>query len=551
MFNSPVLDIAIGLVFVFLLYSLLATSIKEAIATLFNLRASMLKQGIINSMLSDTSKDYKLQSIVKGIWKLIVALPYLMGLIPKKKEEEKKIGDKFYDHPLIKNYGASRIYPHPSYIPPENFSTVLIDVLKDDFGLRIDKIVEAKKILLPNQNISDIKTSLENSSTVLKIKELLEYYQSLYKNAKKQSLDVDGKTLPVDVDAKTPPLNLKVCEETCKILLMHLKNSVYSLEDFSKKLEGWFNDTMDRVSGWYKRQVQLILFIIGLVMAIMFNVDTIDIADKLTTDKDARDKIVQLAIKGVDQYKNDPRVKPSENKEGAIYDSIQKNNENVFNEYKAKMDSVKNELKGNIDTAKNLLAMGWGEYGRDDVAFLKKLKSKHWIGFLYWNTPKRVEEKFHDDYDSLVKISDSIYDTLKHKYSAFYDTLFSKDPSKHDSLTKRSKYVQDSLTIESKNSVDSMYYNFQYEHYTVNVKTAYVWYEVTQKKKKLLGFFILAFAVCLGAPFWFDLLSKIIKLRGSGKQESTNDNNDKVQATNNQPTNITVNTQKNGEEAVG
>ena len=51
MFNSPLLDIAIGLVFIFLLYSLLVTSINEAIATLFSFRARMLKTAILTGML--------------------------------------------------------------------------------------------------------------------------------------------------------------------------------------------------------------------------------------------------------------------------------------------------------------------------------------------------------------------------------------------------------------------------------------------------------------------------------------------------------------------
>ncbi len=500
MFNSPVLDVAIGLVFIFLLYSLLATSIKEAIATLFSLRACMLKQGIIDHMLSDTPTDIKLLSIAKGIWKTIVKIPYLLGLIPKKKQTE-KIGHQFYDHPLIKNYGASRIFPHPSYIPPENFSTVLIDVLKNDLADKAKAIATAKSILFPGQTVAQIEATILNSSTVVKIKELLDYYMSFYNK---------GQTAP----------DAKIDKETCKILLMHLKNSVYAIEDFSKKLESWFNDSMDRVSGWYKRQVQVILFIIGLGMAIMFNVDTVDIAGKLTTDKDARDKIVQLAIKQAEQYKDDPRVKydsadaASKKRDSAAASNDSARRMDVFNEYQDKMDKVKKELKGGIDTANNLLALGWDKYGSDDSLFLNKLYCKTWCLFFHpWYKP------IH-----LVSSADIMKDV-------------------EDSLNKYHILV-------NRHNLDSAFIHYQYQNYPVRVKTAYIWYELTHKKKKFLGFLILAFAVCLGAPFWFDLLSKLIKLRGTGKQESTNDTNNGTTAKDQQTT-ITVNTQKTGEEAVG
>src|SRR5436190_7946256 len=46
MLNNPALDTAIGLIFIYLLYSLLATTIKEFIATLFAYRPRMLERGL-------------------------------------------------------------------------------------------------------------------------------------------------------------------------------------------------------------------------------------------------------------------------------------------------------------------------------------------------------------------------------------------------------------------------------------------------------------------------------------------------------------------------
>src|ERR1700752_3421440 len=99
MFNSPILDVTIGLVFIFLLYSLLATSINEAISTGFALRARMLKQSIRTNMLSNTPNDNKIISFLKGVLHFIQVIFYR----PEKKGNEKNLGDQFYDHPIIKN----------------------------------------------------------------------------------------------------------------------------------------------------------------------------------------------------------------------------------------------------------------------------------------------------------------------------------------------------------------------------------------------------------------------------------------------------------------
>ena len=38
---------------------------------------------------------------------------------------------------------------------------------------------------------------------------------------------------------------------------------------------------------------------------------------------------------------------------------------------------------------------------------------------------------------------------------------------------------------------------------------------------KLIGWVITAFAISLGGPFWFELLNRIVDLRGAGKKPPT------------------------------
>ena len=67
MFNNVALDVFIGLVFIFLLYSLLATIVQEMIATRLGFRAKVLEKAILR-MLEDgkTTSKFRLTDRVNG-----------------------------------------------------------------------------------------------------------------------------------------------------------------------------------------------------------------------------------------------------------------------------------------------------------------------------------------------------------------------------------------------------------------------------------------------------------------------------------------------------
>ena len=63
-----------------------------------------------------------------------------------------------------------------------------------------------------------------------------------------------------------------------------------------QNIENWYDSAMDRVSGWYKRRTQFIIFAIGLLVAIAVNADTVVIVKKLATDKALRDSVAAAAV---------------------------------------------------------------------------------------------------------------------------------------------------------------------------------------------------------------------------------------------------------------
>jgi hypothetical protein len=60
-------------------------------------------------------------------------------------------------------------------------------------------------------------------------------------------------------------------------------------------LEEWFNNSMDRVSGWYKRRMQLIALLVGAGVAILTNADTLQIVSVLWRQPSLRADLVEQA----------------------------------------------------------------------------------------------------------------------------------------------------------------------------------------------------------------------------------------------------------------
>ncbi|MDB4950937.1 MAG: hypothetical protein JWM27_3586 [Gemmatimonadetes bacterium] len=69
------------------------------------------------------------------------------------------------------------------------------------------------------------------------------------------------------------------------------------LQRAQKNVEAWFNGSMDRVSGWYKRRTQRAVLLIGLTITVALNVNTISIANALLRDPALRARVVKQAEK--------------------------------------------------------------------------------------------------------------------------------------------------------------------------------------------------------------------------------------------------------------
>jgi hypothetical protein len=245
MFNSIAIDVTIGLVFIFLLYSLLASILQEFIAKILGLRARMLLKAI--SKLLDDDDDF---NEARGLCRFNVVKGYY--LYPFKNRPFSKI---FYSHPNIKYLGKNEFSRKPAYLSDALFAETLIKILRTD------------KFTGTQNQMEIIRGHLESTTGIVLKK---------YKPTQKSN-------------------SLVIGDETKSALLELVADSGNDLEKFKARLEQWFNEMMDRTEGWYTRQTRVFLFVIGFTLAIGFNIDSIAIAKLLATNNTARSAMVQSA----------------------------------------------------------------------------------------------------------------------------------------------------------------------------------------------------------------------------------------------------------------
>lgn len=147
--NIPVIvDVAIGLIFIYLILSLLASEILELIATVLQWRAKHLREAIINLLAGDTITDQNIEA-AKRLTKDLYNHPLLNDL---NQEARGLFATLFRKITWVFSWfyqwltGGERVFGNkvsaPSYIPGETFATALIERL--GVAKLVETLIEAK-----------------------------------------------------------------------------------------------------------------------------------------------------------------------------------------------------------------------------------------------------------------------------------------------------------------------------------------------------------------------------------------------------------------------
>jgi hypothetical protein len=321
MLGSSTLEVAIGVIFLYLLLSLLCTAINEGIASLLNKRGKNLFEGIKN-LLND---------------------PLFTGL-----------AQQLYTHGLVNGISQNATNPEkpnrlPSYMSANTFALALIDILgsrgvgeswQDVIQQRHKELsmAQAASAAHPGntelqQVVQDAQAAFDKAQADHKLAAAAKEAHTAAETAAQQVTGLKdlsklnaasalletalaaGRALAAD--HPDPLGNIRKAVEG--LPQGHTKESLLVLVDKTKReashvaqqittaaqqvdhlrenLEHWFESATSRFGGWYKRWTQRVVLLIALLLVVLANADTLMLVKRLTRDEALRASLVTAADK--------------------------------------------------------------------------------------------------------------------------------------------------------------------------------------------------------------------------------------------------------------
>jgi len=175
-------------------------------------------------------------------------------------------GELFYTHFLVNGMYNKKHKRPPQYISSSIFAEVLIDLITQrtrlDIPIRVsgqDEIRGKQYMLEPRPVYQDLKERFEAGLRFYQPSPLVDTLQSFLDKSK-------------------------------------------TIDDLKKNIAFWYDDYMDRVSGWFKYTQRWRLLTLGLIVAVALNVDSLHLVKVISLDDTLRGKLVATAEKVAENY---------------------------------------------------------------------------------------------------------------------------------------------------------------------------------------------------------------------------------------------------------
>jgi len=242
MFGSTIIEVAIGLSFIFFLLSLISSAMIEIFESFLKNRATDLERGIRELFNQKgggkLAAEFYNHPMINGLYR---------GLYKRKNGAE--IGPLDYLKPTNL----------PSYIPAKNFASAVLDI-----------------VLHPPADTPVVRDDAAPTNG--------------------PASTLDSSPLPATMPAIRSAIRREFSTtQVGRALRTLTEQSGEDVNLLRANLETWFNGSMDRVSGAYKRRTQWVIFAIGLVLAVTLDANTITIAQRLSSDSSVRQVVVNQA----------------------------------------------------------------------------------------------------------------------------------------------------------------------------------------------------------------------------------------------------------------
>lgn len=267
------LNVALGLILLFLVFSVAASRINEFVASRLQWRAKGLERALFSMLGGEAPPLYSTAMPKDGTpvdATTGAAAPAGTAVLSTQTVK---------DHPIVAAFesvaGKNR---RISYLPSRAFSAIVLDILAPPPVVIVDSIPTEGLSEDAKQGLAELRAHPDGA------------HLSDFENALADDSPLRETTLPrlrtaiagdVLEQARAAVVALPPNNPARRPLLRMLTDAGGQRDAFRAKLEHWYDDEMSRLTGWYKRYVQRFIIGYGVVLTLAFNVDTISIAQTL------------------------------------------------------------------------------------------------------------------------------------------------------------------------------------------------------------------------------------------------------------------------------
>jgi hypothetical protein len=245
MSSFPILDLVIGMIFIFFLLSIICSSAVELWFSLLQTRSKVLAEWlkkIFDSKALDSHGNVT----------------------------EETVGQAIMDHCMVR--ALSKTNKSPSYISAENFVSALLDKIT----IKPNSAGGVPPVQLPPKTLAEYITAIENSTVISG--ELKRTVLSFAHQARASANALES--IP---EVKNINANISIIKS--------------DLDEFRRRLAHWYDTNSERLTGAFKRRKALpATFVFGLLLTVGVNADSVAISKYLYNHPDVSKKFADQAL---------------------------------------------------------------------------------------------------------------------------------------------------------------------------------------------------------------------------------------------------------------
>ncbi|AEH08418.1 MULTISPECIES: hypothetical protein [Protofrankia] len=184
----------------------------------------------------------------------------------------------------------------PSYIPSTAFARGVLDMLEPPVRVLLSRMDTAALPDSARDAYRDAHHSLTDT-TAAALAEAITAAPSASEENRKLAISIAGLAGPESVRPLLEELDKLPENAPLRLALTGIATRAgHDRDRIVAEIAAWYDDTMDRLSGWYKRRVQRFLIVYALLVTLALNLDAIALTNALWENRSLRAAVVEAAV---------------------------------------------------------------------------------------------------------------------------------------------------------------------------------------------------------------------------------------------------------------